>query len=784
MTPQMTLVLIITGVALLLFITDRLRMDLVALIVLATLAISGLVTASEALSGFSSPAVVTVWAVFILSSGLYRTGVAARIGRLLYQLASGNLTQLMAAIMVTTALLSAFINNVGAVALLLPVVMDLARRFETSPSKLLMPLAAASLMGGMTTLIGTPPNILINDFLASTGSTPFGFFEFAKIGLPVVLVGIVYMVTFGRRLLPSVNVAEVNRGTDGNDLEEIYGFQSDLFQLGIPIGSKLRGKTISESRLGAALGLNIVAVIREDRPYLAPPSSLPLFEGDQLIVEGELEMLANLQQQRLFTTLNRTLTVERLAINGYHFAEVQLAPDSEFVGKTLLESDFRARLQVTVLAIEHRGVLHAANLQQNPLDKEDTLLLYGPQDRLMELEASHGWKRFELLSAEDAQAKYQLNERLKFLSIPGNSPLVNVAIGESRLGDSLGILILGIVTSEGIQLLPSSEDVIHEGDSLLVEVLPEDLETLEGLKTLNIIEDQLPDMKDLQSEQIGMTEVVLSPHSSLSGKTLREIHFREKYGLNVLAIWRGGRSYRSNLRERPLRFGDAMLVYGRRDRFRMLASEPDFLVLTEEAQIPVRKEKARLASLIMLAVIAPVVLGLVPIAISAIAGAALMVLTGCVKMDEAYRDIEWKAVFLLAGMLPLGIAMEKTGTAQFIAESVVQSLGIYGDAAITSGLFTITALASQMMPNAAVTVLMAPIAMNTSIGTGIPIHNLAMMVAIASSASFLSPVAHASNSLVMGPGGYRFIDFVKVGFPLLIVIYIVTMVLLPIFWPI
>ena len=220
MTPQMTLVLIITGVALLLFITDRLRMDLVALIVLAALAISGLVTASEAISGFSSPAVVTVWAVFILSSGLYRTGVAARIGRILYQLASGNQTQLMAAIMVTTALLSAFINNVGAVALLLPVVMDLARRFETSPSKLLMPLAAASLLGGMTTLIGTPPNILINDFLTATGSTPFGFFEFAKIGLPALLVGIVYMVTFGHRLLPAVNVVEFERVNDKNDLEE------------------------------------------------------------------------------------------------------------------------------------------------------------------------------------------------------------------------------------------------------------------------------------------------------------------------------------------------------------------------------------------------------------------------------------------------------------------------------------------------------------------------------------------------------------------------------------
>jgi di/tricarboxylate transporter len=214
-----------------------------------------------------------------------------------------------------------------------------------------------------------------------------------------------------------------------------------------------------------------------------------------------------------------------------------------------------------------------------------------------------------------------------------------------------------------------------------------------------------------------------------------------------------------------------------------LGSEPDFLVLTEEAQEAPRTNKALLAVLIMVVVLLPVIIGLVPIAIMVVVGVALMVLTGCLTMDEAYRAIEWKAVFLIAGMIPLGIAMQKTGAASFVATGMVSLLGIYGPTVVMAGLFILTSLASQVMPNPAVAVLLAPIAINTAADLGISPYTLMMTVAVAASAAFLSPVGHPANLLVMGPGGYRFRDYIKVGLPLTLVVLVVVMLVMPIFWP-
>jgi di/tricarboxylate transporter len=269
----------------------------------------------------------------------------------------------------------------------------------------------------------------------------------------------------------------------------------------------------------------------------------------------------------------------------------------------------------------------------------------------------------------------------------------------------------------------------------------------------------------------------------LAGKTLREIFFRDKYGLSVLAIWREGRAYRSDLRDMALRFGDALLLYGQRERLRMLGEEPDFLVLTEAAQEAPRLNKAPLAVLIMALVLTPVIFDWLPIAIAALAGVVLMVLTGCLTMGEAYRSIEWKAVFLIAGMLPLGIAMEQTGAARFLAEGMVSLVGGLGSLAVLAGLFLLAALASQVMPNPAVAVLLAPIALNTANDLGISPYPLMMAVAISASAAFLSPVGHSANVLVMGPGGYRFADYTKVGIPLTLVTLAVVLIVVPIFWP-
>jgi di/tricarboxylate transporter len=232
-----------------------------------------------------------------------------------------------------------------------------------------------------------------------------------------------------------------------------------------------------------------------------------------------------------------------------------------------------------------------------------------------------------------------------------------------------------------------------------------------------------------------------------------------------------------------LHFGDALLVYGPHQKLSVLGSDPDFLVLTEAAQEKPRRNKALSAVFIMLVVLLPVVFGWLNIAIAAIAGVVLMVVTGCITIDEAYRSIQLNAIFLIAGMLPLGIALQNTGAAKLLAEGMVFMVGPFGPTAVMAGLFIMAALGSQVMPNPAVAVLLAPIALNTAADMGISPYPLMMTVAISASAAFLSPVGHSANLLVMGPGGYKFSDYTRVGTPLTLVVMIVVLIVLPIFWP-
>ena len=266
-------------------------------------------------------------------------------------------------------------------------------------------------------------------------------------------------------------------------------------------------------------------------------------------------------------------------------------------------------------------------------------------------------------------------------------------------------------------------------------------------------------------------EAVVSPHSTITGKAVRDLDFRDKYGLTILAIWREGRAYRSHLRDMKHR------------RLQLFGAEPDFIVLTEDALPAPRTKKAPLAILIMVSVLLPVLFSLLPISIAAVAGVALMILTGCLSMDEAYRLIEWKAVFLIAGMLPLGLALDQTGAARLVGDNVVSLAGSAGPLAVSGALFFLAALGSQFMPNPAVAVLLAPIALSTASDLGVSPYPLMMIVAISSSAAFLSPVGHPANLLVMGPGGYRFSDYFKVGLPLTLLIMVVSLIVLPIFWP-
>jgi di/tricarboxylate transporter len=759
--------------------------DVIALLVLGALTLTDLVTPAEALSGFSSPAVVTIWAVFILSGGLSRSGVASHIGRQVLRLAGEGEVRLIVGIMLTAGIMSAFINNVGATALLLPVVMDISRRTNRPPSRMLMPLAFGSLLGGMITLIGTPANLLINDVLVELGYPEFSLFDFAPLGLASLFGGILIMVTLSRHLLPVRNIQKESTRPSTEEISDLYDVDERMFLLNITGGSALIGKTLTESRLGAALGINVIAINREDKRIRSPAPSTLIQAGDQLIVEGRLNLLRSLQSEKLLSISWERPDIGVLFSKEIELVEVTIADDSKLTGSSLFDADFREQFPVNVLAIRMNGAIQRTNLQNVQLSSGDKLLLQVPHDEMDALRQTAEWEKVELVDPLKVQQRYHLDERLQIMSVPEDSSLVGLTLAESRLADAFGISVLAVRDDTGRFIFSQPNYEFSGGDQLLVEVWPEDWKTLQALIALEIEAEEkaVPDLDELQSESIGIAEVVLSPHASLAGKTLRELHFREKFGLNVLAIWRGGRPYRSLLRDMALRFGDALLLHGPRSRLDLLSSESDFIVLTEDTRRTYEPEKAPIALIIMSLVLLSVLLEILPIAIAAVIGSALMVLTGVLSMEDAYRYIDWKSVFLIAGMFPLGIAMQNSGAADALAQFVVTAVGSYGSIAIIAALFLLTSFLTQIMPNPAAAVLMIPIAIGTASQVNLSPVSFAMVIALAASTSYLTPVGHPANSLVMGPGGYRFSDYLRSGFLLVLVVLLIAMFLLPYVWP-
>lgn len=589
MTPQIALTLLIIATAIVLFATEKLRVDVVALLVLITLALTGLVTPAEAFAGFANPAVITVWAVFIVSGGLFKTGVADVLGKQVARLAGNSEARLIAVIMLTCGLMSAFMNNIGATAVLLPAVAGISHQTKIPLSKLLIPLAFSSLLGGNLTLIGTPPNILASSILAERGLPTFTFFDFVPTGIVVFGAGILYMVFIGRHLLPAYEpVMDIQTRRLRDYISEVR----------VTERSPLVGQALYETRLGADYGLSVLSIIRKNKTRVIPLPDVKLAAGDLLVVEGSAK---------------------------------------------------------------------------------------------------------ELLQAQEA---------------------------------------LGLVPEAG-----------EEADLIM------------------------------KANEMDLVEATLSPRSSMAGRSLKQMRFRDHYGFTALAIWRHGEVIFQRLSEVELQFGDALLLQGPRHRLAALQEGDDFLVMEPVALEQRRREKAPLAVGIMLLVLALTTLGGLHISLAMVIGVALMVLGGVLHMDEAYQSIEWRSVFLIACMLPLGTAMETTGTARFLADLVVGATAGLGLLATLAAIYILAGLITEPMSNAAATVLMVPIVIDIALELGASPQAFVLATVIGASTSFLTPVGHQANVLIMGPGGYRFSDYTRVGALLNLVILIATLLFLPLFWP-
>ena len=596
MTTDNLLVLGILSVAILLFVSEKLRVDVVAMIVLAALVVTGLVTVEEAFSGFSSPAVIVVWAVFIVSAGLTRSGVADLIARQVMRLAGRSQLRLIVLIMVAVGIMSAFMSNVGAAAILLPAVMSVARETDIPPSKLLIPLAWASLLGGNVTMIGTPPNILASSILEGYGGIePFTFFDFVPMGLVTLAAGILFMAFVGRRLLPE--------RTPGGGLVDSYPVQEYLTEARVVADSPLIGKTVQEADLERRHGLNVIHV------HLC-------------CQDGE--------------------TVPALT-------EHRLEPGDEL------------HLEATASAILEAG---------------QTLGLRPVPDRPIQ-----PWE-------------------------------------------------------------PQPERSAFE-----------------------------------------LAEVVLAPSSSLRCKTLRQIDFRSRFGLAVLAVRHQGETLFERLGDVQLDFGDSLLLQGPVETINLLRQEDDFLLLEMPPLETRRTRKMPVAVAILLGVVIVAAAGWLHVSAAMFIGALLMVLSGTLTMDEAYRSIDWQSVFLIAGMLPLGLAMQTTGTAQLLADQIVALVGDWGPLAVMMGIYLVTGLLTEVISNAAAAVLAVPIAIDAALSLGANPHAFVMATVIAASTSFLMPIGHQVNVLVFGPGGYRFADYAKVGIWLNLLLFILTALVLPLIWP-
>ena len=651
MSQDQVVILAILAVTVGLFLWGRWRHDMVAVGALLAAVLGGVVPAAEAFSGFGHPAVITVACVLVLSRGLQTSGAVDALARRVLPREAGPTLSLLALVGLG-ALLSGFMNNVGAMALLMPVAMQLAKRLDMSPGCVLMPLAFGTILGGMTTLIGTPPNLIVSGFRAQQGGGGFGMFDFTPVGFAVALVGIAFVALVGWRLVPVRRQAGMEGFETGAYLTEVR----------VPESSKCVGLTLSEieKQLEDA-GAQVVGLVRHEMRVNAPSPYRRVLARDILIVEAEADALSGL--------------LSRLGL----------------------------RLEEA----------------KRPVDTP-------AEEAALEAEA-------------EAEAKTKSKSHTVDEAVPERSDNEARETGE-----------------------PSrKKDEAEEAEEA----------------------EQADKPRAEPSRDIVLMELAVLPGSSLQGQTASDLLLRTRYGVNLLAVSRQGQRSMGRLREWPFRVGDLLLMQGPPDAISAFAADKGCVPLAErELHIP-SPRKAWLAGSVMALAVGGAAFGLLPAAISFALGVLASMVLRTVPPRSVYESIDWPVIALLAALIPVAGAMASTGTADLIArllmDGVAQGHAVWALALV----LVVTMFLSDLMNNAATAAVMCPIAIGTASALGVSADAFLMAVAIGASCAFLTPIGHQNNTLILGPGGFRFGDYWRLGLPLELLVVAVSLPLLLIVWP-
>ncbi len=594
------------------FVWGRIRADIVALIALLILVLSGVITTSEALSGFSNPIVIMMVGLFVVGGAIFKTGLAKVIGARLLKLGGNNEMRLFILVMAGTAFIGAFVSNTGTVALMLPIIVSMTAGAGMSSSRFLMPLAFASSLGGMMTLIGTPPNLVIAEVWEEAGHHPLGFFSFFPAGVVCLIIGTLLLIPLSKIFLSrrgTTNKADDNGQKSITDLVKEYGLETELYKISIPNSSPLSGKTLHEINLRSDFNIDVLEVRKGDNP-------------------GRL--IKNITQ-------------------------------------------------------------HAAD-PNTPLSSGEILYVRGNRNDV------------------------------------------------SRFADAYGLII------------------------------------------------DYSDDNGLQFYDVGIAEIVPMPNSPILNRTVGDIGLRANYNVNVIGIRRKNQIISSSLGNTVIKHNDVLLVQGSWEAIERLNNESKLWVVLGQPQKEAAKVtldfKAPIAGAIMIGMVIALVLDLMPAVVCVLTAAVLMVLTGCFRsVDEAYKTINWESIVLIAAMMPMSFALEKTGVSEMMSGSLVATLGNFGPLMLLAGVYFTTSLMTLFISNTATAVLMAPIALESAVTFGVSPLPFLFAVTFGASLCFASPFSTPPNALVMSAGQYKFMDYVKVGVPLQLILGVVMVCLLPLFFP-